>query len=296
MKKEIRHLTASGLVQVTTTDSRWYAKPTMDRATGLPNGFEYVPSVTWIAGYYPKGTGFYKWLAGTGWDESQAIKAAAGDKGSKVHTAIATLIDGQTVEMDALVFNPSTGQPEPLTLEEYECLMSFVAWAREAKPVTIAKDLTVWNEEDGYAGTVDYLCLIDKRPTLIDFKTSQQVWPEHEIQVSAYAHALAGAQPSLDPALLEALAFSPPQLAILQLGYRRNKVGWKFTVVEDQYPLFLAAKQIWAKETAGEKPLQKDYPVRLAIAESPETPEPVVPTPRRAAPKRVIPAIEAVSA
>ena len=33
-----------------------------------------------IAGHYPKGIAFYKWLAEKGWDESQALKSAAGDK------------------------------------------------------------------------------------------------------------------------------------------------------------------------------------------------------------------------
>jgi hypothetical protein len=49
--------------------------------------FRYVPPVTWIAGHYPKRIAFYKWFAEKGWDESQALKSAAGDKGSKLHEA-----------------------------------------------------------------------------------------------------------------------------------------------------------------------------------------------------------------
>src|SRR4051794_35372068 len=85
MKKIIRETDEkNGIVQVTIADERWYIKEVEDPNTKLPK-FLYVPSVTWIAGHYPKGTEFYKWLANKGWDESQAIKVAAGDKGSKVH-------------------------------------------------------------------------------------------------------------------------------------------------------------------------------------------------------------------
>ena len=54
-------------------------------------------------------------------------------------------------------------------------------------------------------------------------------------------------------------------LGILQVGYRRNKAGWKLTEVEDQFPLFLAAKQIWAKECEGVEPFKKDYPLSITL-------------------------------
>jgi hypothetical protein len=99
MKKDIINKDKErGIVQITTFDERWYARPTEDPITKLPR-FEFVPSVTWIADHYPKGVGFYKWLANKGWDEAEAIKSAAGDKGSKVHLAIADLIRGLEAPM-----------------------------------------------------------------------------------------------------------------------------------------------------------------------------------------------------
>jgi hypothetical protein len=55
------------------------------------------------------------------------------------------------------------------------------------------------------------------------------------------------------------------KLAVLQIGYKRNKAGWKFTEVEDKFHLFLATWGIWANETAGQKPLQRDYPLSLQV-------------------------------
>lgn len=255
MKKEIRTTkiqdTGEVVVQVTTVDERWYARTASDGRTGLPV-YEFVPSVTWIASHYPKGVGFYKWLANTGWDEAEAIKQAAGEKGSKVHQAIGDLLDGQPVRMEALYINLTTGLAEPLTLEEYACLIAFRDWWTDATPELIAREFVLWG--DGYAGTGDLLCRMDGKPWLIDLKTGQYVWPEHELQVSAYKHAL-------PPAWSE----PAPCLGILQVGYRANKRHWKLTEVDDQYDLFLSAKAIWKKETEGQAVLQRDYPLVVSL-------------------------------
>ena len=241
------------IVQVTTTDERWYVRESKDPVTGLPS-HKFVPSVTWICDHYPKGVGFYKWLANKGWDEAEAIKEAAGGRGSKVHQAVADLLDGLVVEMEAQYINPNTGLGEPLTLEEYEAILSFVSWFKLTHPKVLGREMVVWNDQEEYAGTVDFLCEIDKELWLIDFKTSKSVYPSHEMQVSAYKHAVPN--------------WSKAKLGILQLGYARMKAGYKFTLVEDQFDLFLASKKIWAKETAGQSPKQKDYPLSVVLVES----------------------------
>jgi hypothetical protein len=251
MKKEIRTVDETKrIVQVTTTDERWYVRESLDEKTGLPS-YKYVPSVTWIAGHYPKGVGFYKWLADKGWNEAEAIKTAAGGKGSKVHSAISSLINGQTVEINAQFLNPSTGQLEELTVEEYDALASFVSWFKSVNPTVLSNEITVWSDKHNYAGTVDLVCNIAGQPWIIDIKTSAQVWPEYELQVSAYKHALE----------LE----DEPKLAILQVGYKRNKDGYKFTEVEDKFDLFRAAQLIWKNECSSQKPAQKDYPMSLSL-------------------------------
>lgn len=250
MKKEIRIANEEKkILQITTFDERWYAKDKVNAITGLPE-YRFVPSVTWIAGHYPKGVAFYKWLASKGWDEAEAIKNAAGDKGSKIHLAVASLLDGNEVRIDSKFTNKSTGQEDELTPEEYEAVMSFVDWYEQTKPEVIAWEYVVWNDEEGYAGTVDLKCKIDDKTYIVDVKSSQDIWPEYELQVSAYKHA----DQRVDAT------------AILQLGYRRNKTQkFKFTEIEDRYELFLAAKKIWAFECAGQAPLQKDYPMSLTL-------------------------------
>lgn len=252
MKREIREV-KDGLLQITFPDERWYARKILDGTQ-----WQFVPSVTWISDFYPKGVGFYKWLADHGWDEAEAIKAAAGDKGSKVHQGIGMLLAGRTVGMEDVFENPRTLEQEPITPDEYLALMSFVDWFNEFKPEVIAFDYTVWNERYFYAGTVDLKCRLNhekfKGVYIIDFKTSLDIWPSMEMQVSAYRKADLS-----DP--------RPTKQAILQVGYRRNKTKkWKFTEVPDKFPLFLHARAIWKNETDGIVPLQREYPLSLSLS------------------------------
>lgn len=264
MKKEFRTVTDTS-VQVTIADERWYSRQGVNAVTGLPET-QFVPSVSWIAGHYPKGIGFYKWLAGQSWDESQALKEAAGDKGSRVHRAIVDLLDWGTVPMDAK-YAADDESAQELSLEEYDCLRSFADWWTACEPKTLAREVTVFNAEHNYAGTLDWIGSFKKPPKglsegpwLLDWKTSKDVWPEHEIQVSGYAHS--------DWVTARTWMGVPAKwhLGILQVGYRRNKAGWKLTEVQDQFPLFLAAKQIWEKETKGQDVFRRDYPLSLTLA------------------------------
>jgi hypothetical protein len=262
MKKLIKEVNEKlGIVQVTIANERWYVKEVENPQTKLPE-FLYVPSVTWIAGHYPKGIAFYKWLADNGWDESQAIKQAAGDKGSKVHDAISAILRGEEVRIDSKFLNRSTEQLEELTLEECDCILSFVNWRKEVKPESIAWDVVVFSEKYGYAGMIDYICNIDGKPYIVDFKTSQQVWPEYHLQVSAYKKPLQSGEFQIEGVALE----GDIQLAVVQVGYRRNKAGYKWNEIADKFDLFLAARQIWASETEGEAPKKRDYPIVISPA------------------------------
>jgi len=281
MKKEIRVADEKrGIVQITIADERWYMRQSEDPETKLPIMKE-VPSVTWIAGHYPKGIAFYKWLAEKGWDESQAIKNAAGNKGSKVHLAIEDIIAGKEVRIDSKYKNKESGQLEDLTVEEIECITAFLAWKEEVEGDhildVVASEVVVFSDKHNYAGTIDLIIRLTNRETklssfwLIDLKTGQSIWPEYELQVSAYHETITNGENTFD----ELPANADLKLAILQIGYRLNKRGYKFTTIEPQFDMFLAAKKIWAKETEGQSPKKKDYPIVLSKGkEEPKASEP----------------------
>ena len=246
MKQTIKNYNKEGIVQITVASERWYSKKVDGKDI-------FVPSVTWIAGKYPKGVQFYKWLAQKGWDEAEAIKQAAGDKGSKVHNALEDLLKGAVISMEAKYTNNTTGEPEELTLEEYECLLAFQDFYNEAKPKTLNTEFVTFSEQYNYAGTIDWLCEINGETWLIDFKTSQSIWTEYELQLSAYKKSL------------EAAGYQIDKVAILQLRYKLNKKHWKLTEIPDKFDLFLHARAIWEEEHGNEKPKVKDYPLTIKL-------------------------------
>lgn len=257
MKKEIRQVSEDGkTVQITVADERFYVKTETDDNGNIISVKEY-PSVTWKAGCYPKGIGYFKWLAEHGWDESQAIMREAGEKGSRVHHAVEMLLLGNEVNMDDELPN-NDGDMAQITLDEYECIMSFVDWFNDLKQKghtleIIAIETTVFNEKHMYAGTIDLLCKIDGVLTIIDFKTGQYIWVSHEIQLSAYKQTFPDGE-------------QPEKMAILQLGYRKNKRKWKYTEIEDKFDLYLVADRIWQEEHGNTEIFVKDYPTSLSLS------------------------------
>lgn len=259
MQKEIKSIDKENqIMRVTTLDERWYCKPGESKTTGLPE-FIFYPSSTWISGYYPKGIAFYKWLADKGWNEAEAIKQAAGNKGSIVHQAIESLEKMGTLPIEALFLHPETKDPKSLSTEEIDCIFSFTKWHKEVNPQVLAIEMTIFG--DGYAGTLDRIYRINGQIYIVDFKTSQYIWEEMKLQISSYNNA------EIDYAALGITKeeWLNRKMAILQVGYRLNKNGFKFTEIEDKFELFKYAKAIWRNENENSKPKQRDYPLVLTI-------------------------------
>ena len=261
MEKQIRE-NIDGKIQITVVDERWY----IDTRSDAP---KFVPSSSWISSYYPKGVQFYKFLASKGWDEAEQIKLDAGERGTRVHRGIDMLLEGETIAMD-MKLPDQNGVAKELTFEEYDAILSFKKFVDDYKPETIAHDLIVWNDKDGYAGTLDYVCKIEEDYWLIDFKTSQAIYPSHEIQIASYAHAYPGVELQEQHGKSIIKVVKPiTKLAVLQVGYNKNKNRYKLTEIEDKYPLFLAAKEIWAYENGGLQPKKLEYPESIKLNDTP---------------------------
>jgi genome maintenance exonuclease 1 len=268
MKKEIVSVDEKrGIYQITMADERWYSISTSNKTTGVPE-YKHIPSVTWITNYVYKGVAYWRWLAEKkNWDEAEAIKNEAGSKGSRIHTALEMLISGASVKMEDKLFSKLTEQEEELTAEEYGAILSFKNWYDETKPKFLLRETTVISEKHNFAGTVDCVAKIGDTVYVIDFKTSQYVWPSMEAQISAYKQALGEMGRNVKDV----------KLAILQIGYRRNKKNYKFTEVEDQFEsLFLPAQKFWEKDNLGKSPKQIELPLEIKLnlaLEAPASPK-----------------------
>lgn len=264
MLKEIKIVDEKkGIVKITTLNERYYAKQGMDAATGLPI-YEYFPSSTFISSYYPKGIAFYKWLAEKGWNEAEGIKISAGDKGSKVHYACEEIDKGMDVAISSLYMNNSKGIMEELTTEEYDCIQTYIKFIEDYEPILISNELVGFG--DFYAGTIDKIFAKDngtssRQILIVDLKTGQNIWTEQELQISSYSHM----NINYKELGITDEEWAGRKLYTLQLGYRRNKKGYKFTEVEDQFEDFKTiAYRTWLKENPNSKPKERDYPLVLS--------------------------------
>ncbi len=261
MKKIIKTIDEkNGILQITTVDERFYAKPSLNQTTGLPE-YQFIPSVSWICSYFPKGIAFFKWLAEKGWDESESIKMEAGEKGSKVHKATEEIDKGEKVSIDSKFINPTTEQLEELSFEEYHCLWTYTKWLEETKPTLLATEFNIFTPL--YGGTIDRLFVIDGEVWLVDLKTGQNIFPSHVLQISAYKHGLEFNEEIMKKLKELGKTIDDIKLATLQLGYRKNKNGYKFTEQDDKYNIFLSVYELWKDENFGKSPAQKDYPLFL---------------------------------
>lgn len=276
MKKHIREVDEKkGIMQVTILDERFYSKQVTDETTGLPI-IKYYPSISWIAGFYPKGVEFYKWLAAKGWDEAENIKTTAGDKGTKVHAAIEDVLNGVEVRIDSKYMNKTLETMQELTLEECDAILSFKKWQDETKPIKLLTEATLLSDKFNCAGTLDFLYRVEGEEAntihLMDFKISKMVWKSYELQVSAYKQLVLEALVNGD-IIIEGLDLSQPINIICEvilLGYTKNKAGFKLNVIPDKFDLFLSARSIWAEENDGASPSKKDYPIVLSAGVIPE--------------------------
>lgn len=263
MKKELTDIdTKNKIMRITTLNERWYARPVKEKTTGLPK-YQFRPSSTWVASYYPKGIGFMKWLASKGWDEAEAIKIAGGIRGSKVHYACEDVDKGIEIDITKQKYpNPVTGELEELTIEEVDYINSFKDWLDEAKPELLANELTVFG--NGYAGTIDKIYRIGNQIWVLDLKTSKKIWMSAKLQLSSYSHAEIDFK-ALGITLEE---WKVRKQAILQLGYDKyrteGKARYKFTEIEDSFELFKVALQIWDNENPNAKPKEIEYPLIIS--------------------------------
>ncbi|QGH73104.1 MAG: hypothetical protein [Podoviridae sp. ctviO18] len=168
----------------------------------------YVPAVNWILKIgFPKGIGFYEYLLSVTKEEARKVLEEAGERGSRIHSAIIDLLNKTEITKNSLYPNELTGRPELLTQDEWACLLSWQAFTLKYKPRTIAIEKTV--ATDKYAGTIDWIgyitlsagdkinengkSILNKETReikiLLDWKSSGAIYTEYKAQTGSYYDA-----------------------------------------------------------------------------------------------------------
>lgn len=138
---------------------------------------KFLPSVTQILREtMPMPFALRQWIGDVGNEKAQAKLEKAGDRGTAIHNACEELLRG--LEIDLTIF------PE----QDKKCLVAFKNWCADYQPEIIEIE-KVLASQCGYAGTLDILCKIKGKLTIVDIKTSSAVYDEYILQLTAYEQA-----------------------------------------------------------------------------------------------------------
>lgn len=193
----------------------WAAKSVAEYAV------QHMPEIYALAQADPAGA--VRALKGSPWQS----RDNAAELGTAVHDQIEARIIGQT-------------PPEP-TSDVAKRLAYFEDFCNDYQPQFEAAEATVYNRSARYAGTLDSIAVVGGKRYLIDVKTTKSgVYPEHALQLAAYAHAeFIGAPDGTEVDL--------PRIdhgAILWIG----PASWKFVqcrIDAEMYEYFLAISKAW---------------------------------------------------
>ncbi len=241
------------LNQINFLDERFY---TMDDP--MDPEAKFVPSVTSILEAYPKGYGLTQWLKDLGHNADQVLERAA-EIGSKVHKAINILLKGEAVEWDDMTY----------TLEEWQYILKFEEFWKTYKPELIATEWGGASTTLGYGGTLDVICKFRDEVWLIDFKTSNAIYNQYELQVAAYRQLWNELVPEQRIEKSGIFWFKSRARGEDKRGIKIQGVGWELKEYtrdwSESLTLFNAVHLIWKHENPNAKPKNTIYPMTIKL-------------------------------
>ena len=143
-----------------------------------------VPSVTTVLsnlGWSKEGLMYWAWKLGTEGRDYRKVRKEAAGVGTVVHRMIEEHIKGNTEDSAALQ-----------ALNEEDAMMAsqsfnmYLKWEKRTKPKFRFTEVSLVSEKYRFGGTLDAVGEIDDEMFLMDFKTSNAVYPDHVIQGAAY--------------------------------------------------------------------------------------------------------------
>lgn len=142
-----------------------------------------VPGATTITGLLNK-PHLVRWANNLGLEgiDSSKYTDEAAAVGTLAHALIQAHLQGDKVDTDLF-------SPIQVDLAE-NAVLSFYEWASRHKIEPIICEVPMVSEKLRFGGTVDCYCILDGKPTLLDFKTGKAIYDEYFVQTSAYKELL----------------------------------------------------------------------------------------------------------
>lgn len=195
-------------------------KPEPYRHKYTYNGLE-LPGVTTILGVVAKPQ-LIPWANNLG---LKGIKVAdynanVAGIGTLTHSYLEGILTDQEVDDTAFTDEQKT--------VAHACRDKFTEWRNKHNVRLIGSEISINGREFG--GTLDAIMEVDGKVTIVDFKTSKDIYPEYYAQLTAYTHLYEYAE--LVPQMQEIPKDTIDQVAVLQVS---KEIGEAQFVAIDRY-------------------------------------------------------------
>ncbi len=228
------------------------------------DGIKYYPSSTTILSAYPKGYGFNEWLKMQGSNADELLRKA-GEQGTIIHNAIDAILNGQVIS-----WVNKAGTPN-FTIDEWKMLNRYMEFENTYKPQTLAQELSVLDEELGFGGTIDRVCVINGEIWMIDYKSSKYIWKSHFLQVASYIALWNRMYPEFKIQRWGLMHLRANTRGEDKKGNIIQGKGWKIEEApkergwNDFYKVFHHTKEIWNEENPNYVPKNEVFPDTLQL-------------------------------
>jgi len=224
----------------------------------------YYPSITTILGVYPKGKQFEDWLKAVGMN-ADVIVEEAGNQGTKVHDAILSLCQGTELFW-------SIDGVEQYTEYEWIMIMRFNDFFTRYQPKIIATEHKVISHHYKLGYTLDVVLEMEGHRWVVDYKTSKNIHPTHELQVAAIATVWNHEFPDTRIDRTAILHLAAQTRGESKDGKSIQGKGWKLVTEKDfkrnyyeAFRLYEHTRALWDEENPDYKPKNLKYPDRLKL-------------------------------
>lgn len=148
-----------------------------------------VPSVTTILSRFKDSAALMQWAFQQGKEGKTSLyeeAQTAAEIGTVVHAMVEEHING--MPRDVLVQTKLRELPEEHHCAALSAFDAYLIWAENFKVRIIEQEIQLVCEEHKFGGTPDAIGLVGNQLCLLDWKTSNAIYPEYLIQLAAYAH------------------------------------------------------------------------------------------------------------
>jgi len=147
-----------------------------------------IPGTTTIIGsnlgWSKNGLIHWAWDQGINGLDYRATRDRAADTGTIAHALVEAELRGEKVDWPGLAWKLGATDTEQIKQAE-SAFGAFVEWRDLVNFELLYSEHTIVHEELSYGGQID-VAAIQNKVSIIDLKTSKDVYPDHKIQISAY--------------------------------------------------------------------------------------------------------------